>query len=593
MRSMKTFSWMVAGAMFLSVAAVAANDHYAPVAGPLKTRWTAKVSPKNVWPEYPRPQMARQEWLNLNGLWQYALLPTNVPTPVSYDGKILVPFPIESALSGVMKRLDERSHLVYERKFHLPDTWTNQRVLLHFGAVDWVTTVFINGVELTTHIGGYDPFTYEITQALKPGQPQEIIVDVYDPTEGGQPRGKQVRQPKGIWYTPTSGIWQTVWLEPVPEASIQELFITPDVDNKVLRLTVAVRGGTGDEMVDAIALDGHREVSHESGAAGSELRLPMANPKLWSPDRPFLYNLKVILRSGDDRLDSVDSYFAMRKIALGKDGKGHTCPMLNGRPIFQIGTLDQGFWPDGIYTPPTDAAMRYDLEMTKKLGFNMVRKHVKVEPDRWYYDCDRLGLLVWQDMPSADRGNVTEGQQRWFEHELRRMIAAHYNHPCIVQWVLFNEGWGQFDTERLTALIKELDPTRLVDDASGWTDKKVGDIIDMHKYPGPGAPQLEDYRAAVLGEFGGLGLAVDGHTWTKKTWGYQGMPDRKALTARYVDLLDKVLELKRTKGLTAAVYTQITDVETECNGLMTYDREVLKPDRSAVAAANRKLQSEP
>jgi hypothetical protein len=303
-----------------------------------------------------------------------------------------------------------------------------------------------------------------------------------------------------------------------------------------------------------------------------------------------LYDLKIELRRGNKRLDSVASYFAMRKISLGKDAKGITRPMLNGQCIFQVGPLDQGFWPDGLYTPPTDAAMRYDLEMTKKLGFNMTRKHVKVEPDRWYYYCDKLGLLVWQDMPSAN--NKTEADKNEFEQELRQLIATHRNHPCIVMWVVFNEGWGQFDTERLTGLVKEIDPSRLVDDATGWTDKNAGDVIDIHKYPGPGSPEPEANRAAVLGEFGGLGLPIDGHTWAKKTWGYKDMAGRKGLTDNYVDLLNKTLELKESSGLSAAVYTQITDVETECNGLMTYDREILKPDLTAVATANRKLQGD-
>ncbi len=390
----------------------------------------------------------------------------------------------------------------------------------------------------------------------------------------------------------------------MPASSIQELFITPDVDNKTLRLSAVIRGLDGGELVEATAFDGHREVGKITGPAGTELQIPISNPKLWSPDQPFLYDLEVKLYgtatggigSGTRRLeppiDSVKSYFAMRKVSMGKDTNDHMHPMLNGQPIFQIGTLDQGFWPDGIYTAPTDAAMLYDLEVTKKLGFNMVRKHVKVEPDRWYYDCDKLGLLVWQDMPGAYLGNRTEADKKWFEHELRRMILTHANHPCIVQWVLFNEGWGQFDTVRLTAVIKQLDPTRLVDDASGWTDKKVGDIVDRHKYPAPVVPELEKNRAAVQGEFGGLGLFVDGHTWAKKSWGYQGMADRKALTARYVELMGKAIELEKNSGLTAAVYTQTTDVETECNGLMTYDREILKPDADAVAAANRRLQTE-
>ena len=591
MRPMKMTRWLIVAALLTTFTAFAVDDAFHAAIGPLKTRWAKDVSPRKVWAEYPRPQMIRKDWLNLNGVWDYTIAETNVARPLSYQGRILVPFPVESALSGVMRKLDEKSHLVYRRSFKIPKGWKDRHVLLHFGAVDWQTKVFINGAEAGVHRGGYDPFTFDITTALKSEGSQEIVVDVVDPTDkGGQPRGKQVRDPKGIFYTPTSGIWQTVWLEPVPETSLDDLLITPDLDHNALRVSAQAWFGHGDEVVEAVAFANGREVGRSSGKAGTELQISIPQPKLWSPDHPFLYDLKIELRRGDARLDSVTSYFAMRKINLGKDAKGITRPMLNGQFVFQVGPLDQGFWPDGIYTPPTDAAMRYDIEMTKKLGFNMTRKHVKVEPDRWYYYCDKLGLLVWQDMPSGN--NKTQADKEEFERELRRLIATHRNHPCIVMWVVFNEGWGQFDTERLTGLVKEIDPSRLVNDATGWTDKNAGDVIDIHKYPGPGSPEPEANRAAVLGEFGGLGLAVDGHTWTKTTWGYKGMANRQALTEGYVNLLSKVLELKESSGLSAAVYTQITDVETECNGLMTYDREILKPDLAAVAAANRKLQAD-
>jgi len=591
MSAMKIIRWLLAAATLTTFTVFAVDDEFHAAIGPLQTRWAKVVTPGNVWSEYPRPQMVRKSWLNLNGVWEYTIIETKVPAPASYQGRILVPFPVESALSGVMRRLDEKHHLVYRRSFKIPRNWHGQRVLLHFGAVDWETKVFINSVEVGGHRGGYDPFTFDITTALKPGGAQEIVVDVFDPTDkGGQPRGKQVLEPKGIVYTPTSGIWQTVWLEPVPETSLDDLLITPDVDHNTLRLSAQVRAGSGDEEVDAVAFENGKEVGRGSGKAGTELQISLPQPKLWSPEHPFLYDLKIELHRGKARLDSVASYFAMRKISLGKDARGIMRPMLNGRCIFQIGPLDQGFWPDGIYTAPTDAAMRYDIEMTKKLGFNMTRKHVKVEPDRWYYYCDKLGLLVWQDMPSAN--NKTEADKQEFERELRQMIASHRNHPCIVMWVVFNEGWGQFDTERLTDLVKQIDPSRLVDDATGWTDKGAGDVIDIHKYPGPESPETEANRAAVLGEFGGLGFAVDGRTWTKKTWGYKGMASRQALTENYVNLLNKVFELKESSGLSAAVYTQITDVETECNGLMTYDREIVKPDLEAIAAANRKLQGD-
>jgi len=585
---MKITRWLVLAAVLSGLSGYAADDWH-QAGGPLITRWDKDVSPRKVWREYPRPQMARKDWLSLNGLWDYAVTDKKANDSAVWDGQILVPFPIESALSGVMKRLDENHNLIYRRTFKVPGNWDGQRVLLHFGAVDWEAKVFINGNDAGTHRGGYDPVTFDITPWLKPHQVQEIKVVVFDPTEGGQARGKQVREPKGIWYTPSSGIWQTVWLEPVPESSLEDLIVTPDVDNGLVRLTAKVQMGTANENVEAIVYHHGHEVGRTMGAPGSELRIPIPNAELWSPENPFLYDLKVSLLDGKRRGDTVKSYFGMRKISIGPDTNGVMRLMLNNRPYFQMGTLDQGFWPDGLYAPPSDAAMRYDVEMTKKLGFNMIRKHVKVEPDRWYYDCDKLGLLVWQDMPGAYLGNRSSTAKKQFETELRQMIVTHRDHPCIVTWVLFNEGWGEYDTARLTRLIKEIDPNRLVDDASGWTDKKVGDIVDRHHYPPALAPQLETNRACVQGEFGGLGLPVEGHTWTKNFWGYKGMTNRAELTAHYVDLINQVRELKESAGLSAAVYTQISDVETECNGLMTYDREILKPDPADVAAVNRKV----
>ena len=542
-------------------------DAWKPAAGPLMTRWAKDVSPDNALPEYPRPQMARKEWQSLNGLWDLELAGGE-------KTKILVPYPVESALSGVMKHADR---MTYRRRFAIPKQWQGRRVLLHFGAVDWEAKVSVNGKALGTHRGGYDDFSFDISGALAASGDQEIAVEVFDPTDaGGQPRGKQTLRPGGIMYTPTSGIWQTVWLEPVAETHIAGLSLVPDVDAGCLRLTVR-----GSGTVEAVALDGGTAVAKASGAAGTELKLDIPHAKLWSPETPHLYDLRVTLQSGGKIVDEVSSYFGMRKIALGKDEQGVVRPMLNGKFVFQVGPLDQGFWPDGLYTAPTDAALRWDVEATKKLGFNCSRKHVKVEPDRWYYWCDKLGLLVWQDMPSGD--NKTDGDKRQYETELRRMIEGRREHPSIILWVVFNEGWGQHDTERLTAWVKKADPQRLVSNASGWTDRRCGDVIDMHNYPGPGAPKTEANRAAVLGEFGGLGLAVDGHTWSKQSWGYKGTQDSEDLTRGYERLLAKAWALKDKAGLCAAIYTQITDVETECNGLLTYDREVFKviPERAA------------
>jgi hypothetical protein len=567
-----------------SFSQVAEEQTWQAAKGPLMTRWAEKVSPANALPEYPRPQMARREWKNLNGLWDYSITGGGGPRTPTFDGEILVPYPIESALSGVMKRVNENSRLWYRRTFEVPSNWQGKRMLLHFEGVDWEAKVAVNGKEVGIHRGGYDRFSFDITDALKTKQAQELVVAVWDPTEGGQPRGKQVRNPNGIWYTPTTGIWRTVWLEPVPEARIADLKINPDVDAGALRLVVEGKGTTSSHTVEVAVLSDNMRIAQRTGNLGAEILIPIPNPKLWSPESPFLYDLRVTLKKGSEQVDSVSSYFGMRKIALGKDDKGITRLMLNGKFIFQVGPLDQGFWPDGIYTAPTDEALRYDIEMTRKLGFNMCRKHVKIEPERWYYWCDKLGLLVWQDMPSSN--NRTPQDKEQFELELRRLVETHRNHPSIIMWVVFNEGWGQFDTERLTGLVKEMDPSRLVNNASGWTDRKVGDVMDIHAYPGPSSPKPEAERAAVLGEFGGLGLGVEGHTWTQRTWGYRGMASRSMLTRKYVDLLRKVWDLKDDPGLSAAVYTQTTDVETECNGLMTYDRAMVKPELETVRDAN-------
>jgi Glycosyl hydrolases family 2, sugar binding domain/Glycosyl hydrolases family 2/Glycosyl hydrolases family 2, TIM barrel domain len=579
--------------LFLAVLASARADGFVwqPARAPLMTRWAAEVNPTNPLPAYPRPQLVRTEWLNLNGLWDYAITPDSVKRVPPFAGKILVPFPVESALSGVMQNFDEHSNLWYHRSFSVPESWRGRRIRLHFGAVDWRSHVWVNGCDVGWHQGGYDAFTFDITDALQWKGAEEISICVTDPTEGDQPRGKQSRKPEGIFYTSTSGIWQTVWLEPVPEVCIDRLKCTPDVDAKALRLWVAVNNFSENLRVEAVASFAGKEIARTNGFANADLTLSLPNPHLWSPDDPFLYDLKVTLNDGDKILDSVAGYFGMRKIALREDAQGFTRIALNDQFIFQIGTLDQGFWPDGIYTAPTDEALHSDIEFLKTAGFNLTRKHVKAEPDRWYYWCDKLGLLVWQDMPSGN--NATARGRRDFENELLRLADDLGNHPSIVVWVLFNEGWGQYDTEQLTRWLKGLDPSRLVDNASGWTDMRAGDLIDMHSYPGPDAPQPEPHRATVLGEFGGLGLAVDGHSWSTRCWGYSMLPDGKELANRYARALKQVWKLHKLRGLSAAVYTQTADVETECNGLLTYDRAVAKIDPAILLAANRGGFSEP
>jgi hypothetical protein len=580
-----------AGLLAVRSSAADAPAPWQPAPGHLMTQWAAGVNPTNALPEYPRPQLTRPDWLNLNGLWNFAVTPLAAAPPANFEGQILVPFPLESALSGVMRRLDENSTLWYQRRFQVPPAWAGRRVRLHFGAVDWQARVFVNGREIGRHRGGYDAFTFDVTDILKWRGDEEIVVAVSDPTEGDQPRGKQSRQPEGIFYTPSSGIWQTVWLEPVPAACIDELRLTPDVDARALAVRAMVNSRDSALQVEVRALADGKEVGHASGPANKEWLLPVSMLHLWSPDDPFLYELRVTLKNGETAGDEVASYFGMRKIALRKDDDGLTRLMLNDRFTFQIGTLDQGFWPDGLYTAPTDEAQRFDIEFLKSAGFNLARKHVKVEPERWYYWCDKLGLLVWQDMPS---GNSTTPDSRTdFEMELQRMVEGRFNHPSIIVWVLFNEGWGQYDTERLAQWLKSSDPSRLVDNSSGWTDKRAGDLIDVHSYPGPECPPAEADRASVLGEFGGLGLSFPGHTWSKQSWGYQPMTNAATLRARYEKLWDRVHVLRDAFGLSAAIYTQTADVETECNGLLTYDRAIAKLDPAVLRTANLSENHEP
>jgi hypothetical protein len=594
----------------LALSAAAASAQWKPAKGSLTTRWAKDVKPDKVHPEYPRPQMERKEWQNLNGLWSYSILPKDAPQPPFWDGQILVPFPVESALSGVMKRVSETQRLWYRRTFTVPRKWDGQRLLLHFGAVDWETTVWINGREVGSHRGGYDAFSFDITEALKPGGEQEIAIAVWDPTDAGtQPRGKQIRNPHGIWYVPTSGIWQTVWLEPVHPSHIRKLRITPDVDASSVTVQANAISTGSKPSFKVEVLEGRRVVQQATleqmistrslpPQLAPSLKLAVPRAKLWSPDSPHLYGLRVTLFEDGKKVDELESYFGMRKIAVTKDADGINRLFLNNQPLFQFGPLDQGFWPDGLYTAPTDEALRYDIEITKQLGFNMARKHVKVEPDRWYYWADKLGLLVWQDMPSGDKyisgtqPDITRTPEsgRQYETELKAMVDGFYNHPSIVMWVPFNEGWGQWDTCRIVDLVKSWDPTRLVNNTSGWTDRGCGDVNDIHKYPGPGAPPLEEKRAGVLGEYGGLGLPVKGHTWQdEKNWGYRSFTNSASLTAAYLALNAKLHPLTGKAGLAAAVYTQTTDVEVEVNGLLTYDRAVIKMPLKEIAASNRRL----
>lgn len=567
----------------------------------LMTRWADDVDPDDPLPEYPRPQMERDEWKNLNGLWQYAIVPVLADEPQQWDGDILVPFGIESALSGVKKRVGPDNRLWYRKTFTVSEDWNGKRLLLHFGAVDWRSEVWINGKKIGTHEGGYTAFSYDISDALSEGEEQHITVAVWDPTDDGfQPRGKQVRDPRGIWYTPTTGIWQTVWLEPVPEAAISNLEMTPDIDDQHLNLTVV--GSTKDQnyTIKATAFANGTKVSEVSGKQGEEVKLPVPDMKLWTPDNPFLYDLTVSLYRDGQKVDEVESYFGMREIRLGTGSDGYVRLFLNDEPLFHYGLLDQGFWPDGIYTAPTDEALKYDIQVTKDLGFNMIRKHVKVEPNRWYYWTDKMGILVWQDMPNGDR-HIRRGEEDInrvaqsaldYKEELKEMVGQFYNHPSIVTWVPFNEGWGQFNTAQIADLVKELDSSRLIDIPSGWQDRGVGDMYDIHSYPGPDMPETEGDRAAILGEFGGQALVVRDHLWisdfSRAPGHYKTSQSEEKLHSKYDELVKALFPLKE-KGLAGAVYTQTTDVESEVNGVMTYDRGVIKFDEAHLRELHKRL----
>ena len=521
--------------------------------------------------------MVRQEWLNLNGVWEYqpgTSTGEEPPFGKSLAGTILVPYPVESALSGVMEHHDR---LWYRRSLTVPAKWQGKRIILHFGAVDYESEVFVNGQRVGLHRGGYDPFSYDITPYLKGGGKDELIVRVYDPTEnGGQPRGKQCTKPHGIMYTPTTGIWQTVWLEPVAPSYIKELTMVPDIDRGLLHLTVAAENFESGSTVDITVKSEETIVTRLSAPTDKGIAIHIPSPRLWSPDDPFLYTLEVTLKHGNRIVDTVASYFGMRKVHVG-DVNGQKKLLLNNQFVFQMGPLDQGFWPDGIYTPPTDEAMKNDILQMKAMGFNMVRKHIKVEPARWYYWTDKLGLLVWQDMPSADSypgrdfvpPPVDKGE---FESELRRMVETHKNTPSIALWTIFNEGQGQFDTGRLVNLVRSLDSSRPVNEASGGKIMGFGDLNDIHSYPEPAVHPSNGRQAMVCGEFGGIGYLIADHSWEKAGRGYVEVDTPTDLLYLFAEFMDWVHRLRGQKNLSAAVYTQLTDVMTEVNGLMTYDR---------------------
>jgi beta-galactosidase/beta-glucuronidase len=581
---------------------VASYAQWNPSKDRIRTKWAEEVNPANVLPEYPRPAMERSQWNNLNGLWDYAVLPVGAAEPAAFDGKILVPFAIESNLSGVEKRLGKENELWYKRTFTVPSAWKGKSVLLHFGAVDWKTEVFVNDIKIGTHKGGYTPFSFDITPWLTQNGEQKLVVKVWDPTdESYQPRGKQVNKPSGIWYTPVSGIWQTVWIEPVAKKHIVSVVPTANIDIRQLSVNVCAANVSHGDVVEVSVKDAGKIVAKVKSAAGQQIDIPIPDAKLWSPETPFLYDLEISLYENGKLQDKVAGYAAMRKISAQPDKNGIMRMQLNNKDYFQFGPLDQGWWPDGLYTAPSDEALKYDIQKTKDFGFNMIRKHVKVEPARWYMHCDRLGILVWQDMPSS--GNSPQWQMHQFfdgkeavrssesesnyRQEWKEIIDLLKPNPCVVVWVPFNEAWGQFKTVEIASWTKNYDPSRLVNPASGGNHySDAGDILDIHHYPRPRITLLNTKKVNVLGEFGGIGLAVEGHLWQPdKNWGYVQFKNTKDVTDEYVKFVEQLKETV-ARGYSAAVYTQTTDVEGEINGLMTYDRKVIKLEEDRLRKAN-------
>jgi beta-galactosidase/beta-glucuronidase len=582
-----------------------ASAQWKPAGDKIKTAWADKINPQNVLPEYPRPIMERQEWQNLNGLWEYAILPAGQAEPTAFDGKILVPFAVESSLSGVQKEVGEENELWYKRTFTVPAAWKNKNILLHFGAVDWKADVYLNDVKIGSHTGGYTPFYFDITPFLKAGE-QKLALKVWDGADKGyQPRGKQASRPEGIWYTSVTGIWQTVWLEPVGEKHIVDVKTAPDIDKNRLSVQVGSKNTSESDVVEVKVKENGAVVASAKAVACQALELSIPNAKLWSPELPFLYDLEISLFHNGKLADKVKSYFAMRKIATKRDEHGIVRLQLNNKSYFQLGPLDQGWWPDGLYTAPSDEALLYDIQKTKDYGFNMIRKHVKVEPARWYTHCDRLGILVWQDMPSGDRSPHWQNRSYFTASELQRspqseanyrkewkeIIDYLYSYPSIVAWVPFNEAWGQFKTPEIAEWTKSYDPSRLVNPASGGNFYRAGDMLDLHNYPGPEMYLYDAERANVLGEYGGIGLALEGHLWQPdKNWGYVQLKNSDEVTAQYIKYAEQLKGFIKT-GFSAAVYTQTTDVEGEVNGLITYDRKVVKLDEGKVRKVNREICS--
>lgn len=582
---------ILATTSFLWIKGAKAQQNYKMQPTTIQSRWAKDVSPTNALKEYPRPNLRRNNWVNLNGLWEYSITERDAIKPNWNGEEILVPYPIESALSGVKKELLPSQNLWYRKMIQKPILKDGEKVILNFGAVDWQATVFLNGKEIGQHQGGYTAFSFDITNTLRSGT-NELVVKVFDPTDQGiGPHGKQVLNPGNIYYTPSSGIWQTVWMETVPSVHIASLKMTPDIDKGVLNLEV---NGTTDVKPEIIVYDpvskqeiSRRFASLEMTNDGYQGTIKIPNAKLWSPDDPFLYDLVVRLKKDGKVVDEVKSYFGMRKITIQKDEKGIDRIFLNNKYTYNLGTLDQGFWPDGLYTAPTDEALAFDIKAIKAMGFNTIRKHIKVESARWYYHADKLGMMVWQDFVDPNQ-RLPEGAKEEFEKEAKETMDQLHNYPSITTWVVFNEGWGRYDQERLTKWTKAYDPGRLVNGHSGellYIDGKPreevknpypsSDMTDVHSYPNPMNAPLQAGKVRVLGEFGGVGVPVPGHQWDdEKGWGYvQVYP--KQLEGKYDGMVKQLKQLE-AEGLSGSIYTQPFDVEGEENGLMTYDREIIK-----------------
>ncbi|MDR1743141.1 MAG: beta-galactosidase [Dysgonamonadaceae bacterium] len=594
--------------VILIVVTTSASAQWKPAGDKIKTLWAEQIDPKNVLPEYPRPLLERPEWKNLNGLWNFAVTSLQEAQPATYEGRILVPFAVESSLSGVQQAVNDKQQMWYNRTFTIPKQWKNKRILLHFGAVDWKTEIFVNDVFIGSHTGGYSPFSFDITPFLVPGDKQELTVKVWDPTDRYfQPRGKQVSNPANIVYTAVSGIWQTVWMEPVDEKHITSLKILPDIDKSVVSVKVNVCKASQDDYVEIKLLKEGALVSVKKVALGDDaFEIPVPDAQLWSPDSPFLYDLEVALFSKGKQTDKVKSYCGMRKISMSRDDKGVMRLQLNNKNLFNLGVLDQGWYPDGLYTAATDEALTSDILLLKKLGFNMIRKHIKVEPARWYTHCDRLGILVWQDMPSGDNNwgysginymrdylddkvvkNNTIARDN-YRKEWKEIIDNLYSYPSIVMWIPFNEGWGQFDTANMAEWTKSYDSSRILNPASGGNFYHTGDVLDMHHYPEPEMFLYDPDRVNVLGEYGGIGYAIKEHLWSPDdNFGYESLlQSPKEVTDKYIDLLHI---LKSLDKFSASVYTQVSDVEREVNGFVTYDRKVIKIDETAIRKANQDI----